>query len=89
MKEVSVSQSLIWFGSLFHNLGAAFWKALSPYDFVLVLFSHSRLDWEDLSDLTGEYFTKREARYGGARPLRHRYVRVMSLKIILCFTGNQ
>ena len=68
LKEVRVSHSLIQFGCLFHNLGAAFWKALSPLDFVPVLLSCSMLYPEDLSDRIGEYCTRREERNEVARP---------------------
>jgi len=47
LKAATDSEFLIALGSLFHNVGAATAKALSPYNFVLNMGTTSRLEISD------------------------------------------
>ena len=53
MKDETVVADLIFWGSTFHNFGAAMLKALSPYEAIAALGSTRRLADDDLSDLDG------------------------------------
>ena len=45
--------SLKWFGSEFHSLGIAYWKALCPYPFVIAEYGVRRLIEDDRRFLAG------------------------------------
>jgi len=53
LKATTDAEFLISLGSLFHNVGAAAAKALSPYNFVLHLGTTSRLEISERKQRNG------------------------------------